>query len=205
MNIFLLSDSTDYEHHLVLQAEYHCDRHVVKMIAESTQLLVTALESPEWHSVSLELMTEYGMLCPPCKSLSVSQRNHPCAIWARAQLHTIYYLARLAVELCHEHQLRYPLSARHAYFGWLESLVDALESYAESGGKVFKLPEKFPVAISDRPELRSFATPHQEAVTYYRSYYFRTKRHFATWKNRGVPMWFLREQEDWQAKQHIAE
>ena len=203
MNIFLLSDSTDYEEHIALQAQYHCDRHVVKMTAESTQMLVTAIEHPDWYDLRWKLMSDYGLLHPPCKSLANSHRQHPCGVWTRAQLHTVYYLARLAVELCHEHQLRYPLSPRHAYFDWLESLIDALESFAEAKNVTFQLPTHFPVAISDRPELRSSATLHQEAVTYYRSYYFRTKRHFATWKRRGVPMWFLREQEEWQAKQQI--
>ena len=199
MNIFLLSDSTDYEEHIALQAQYHCDRHVVKMIAESTQMLVTALYIQPY--LMSELQGNFGLLHVPCSPLSSGHARHPCVLWTSSSGRTIYYLARLAVELCHEHQLRYPLSPRHAYFDWLESLVDALEAQANNISPAFQLPEKFPVAVSDRPELRSTATPHQEAVTHYRSYYFRTKRHFATWKKRGVPMWFLREQEEWQAKQ----
>lgn len=203
MNIFLLSDSTDYDEHIALQAQYHCDRHVVKMIAESTQMLVTALnEELYWQQ---DLQQNFSLLPAPCKPLGGGHAKHPCVQWTEQLPKHKYYLARLAVELCNEHQLRYPLSPRHAYFDWLESLVEAFERWAEVNDTTYRLPTQFPVAISDRPELRSTATPHQEAVTHYRSYYFRTKRHFATWKKRGVPMWFLREQEEWQAKQQIAD
>lgn len=200
MNIFLLSDSTDYDEHIVLQAHYHCDRHVVKMIAESTQMLVTAI--PAHGDLAWEL-TNYGLFMDPCKRLATGHANHPCVRWAKDLVRNTYYLARLALELCHEHQARYPLSPRHAYFDWLESLVDAMDARAEAHEIKYVLPEFFPVAISDRPELRSTATPHQDAVTHYRSYYFRTKRHFATWKRRGVPAWFLREEELFQQKQGL--
>lgn len=204
MNIFLLSDSTDYDEHIVLQAHYHCDRHVVKMIAESTQMLVTALHRYDWGDVVESLINDHGLIGTfPCKRLSNSQSQHPCAVWARNRFNNTYYLARLALELCHEHQARYPLSPRHAYFDWLESLVDAMEARAETPEIKYVLPEVFPVAISDRPELRSTATHHQDAVTHYRSYYYRTKRHFATWKRRRVPAWFLREEELFQQKQGL--
>ncbi len=189
MNIFILSDSTNYQEHISLQAQYHCDRHVVKMIAESTQMIVTALQ-PAHRFYAINGL-DLGNL--PCKPLSAGHANHPCALWTRESFSHFQYLVDLATELCYEHQARYPLSPRHQYMAWLESVAAQLdEMFAFSKREV---PSHFAVAIADMPTLRSTGTPHQEAVGLYRSYYWRQKRFFATWKRRGIPTWFLREQE----------
>lgn len=62
MNIFYLDENPN------LCAQYHCDRHVIKMILESAQLLCTALNVVAGQQVT------------PYKSTHV---NHPCSIWVR--------------------------------------------------------------------------------------------------------------------------
>jgi len=84
MNIFYLhQDPTQC-------ARYHCDKHVVKMILESAQLLSGA----HWVSGSI---APYGL----------THRNHPCAIWVRASLSNYMWLCSLARELCREYTHRY--------------------------------------------------------------------------------------------------
>ena len=84
MNIFFLDFDTQK------CAEYHCDKHVVKMILETAQLLcgshwVTGSEAP----------------------YKLSHKNHPCAIWVRESLSNYLYLCDLGLELCKEYTYRY--------------------------------------------------------------------------------------------------
>jgi hypothetical protein len=85
MNVFLLDENPQ------INAKYHCDKHVVKMLLETAQLLCSA-----------------NHLCgdsePPYK---LSHKNHPCSIWCRASLSNYLYLCELGLELSKEYTFRY--------------------------------------------------------------------------------------------------
>jgi hypothetical protein len=71
-------------------AEYHMDKHAVKMILESVQLLcgvhwVTGSEAP----------------------YKLSHKNHPCSIWVRECYENYVWLCDLGMELCKEYSHRY--------------------------------------------------------------------------------------------------
>ena len=83
MNIFFLDFDTQK------CAEYHCDKHVVKMILETAQLLC-----------GVHHMT-------PQVPYKLSHKNHPCAIWVRESLSNYLYLCDLGLELCKEYTYRY--------------------------------------------------------------------------------------------------
>jgi hypothetical protein len=85
MNIFLLDKN------LEKCAQYHVNRHVVKMILESAQLLCSV------HHIC-------GELEPPYK---LAHKNHPCTIWCRASLTNYLYLCELGLELSKEYTYRY--------------------------------------------------------------------------------------------------
>lgn len=84
MNIFVLDTNPK------LCAQYHCDKHVVKMILESAQLLSTAL-----HVM--------GVPHAGYKSTHVS---HPCSRWA-TNLRNWVWLRSLARHLGEEYNYRY--------------------------------------------------------------------------------------------------
>lgn len=84
MNIFIL----DFDPKLA--AQYQCDKHVVKMCLESTQLLSTASH----------LLTGAG----PYKK---THENHPCAIWARKSYHNYCWLLWHTEALFQEYTTRY--------------------------------------------------------------------------------------------------
>lgn len=90
MNIFILD--LDIEK----CAQYHCDKHVIKMILESAQLLSTC--------------NRYFGLNEGYKSTHV---NHPCAKWVRESLTNYYWLMHLAIFLNHEYRYRYNKSVNH--------------------------------------------------------------------------------------------
>lgn len=90
MNIFLLDDN------IQKCAEYHCDRHVVKMILEYAQLLSTACRAN-----GLEMGYKQTHL------------NHPSAKWARASEDNFLWLADLAGAVNDEYKHRYGHKVNH--------------------------------------------------------------------------------------------
>jgi len=84
MNIFLLDKNPRK------CANSHCDRHVVKMILESAQMLCTT----HWAT---------GAVAP----YKPTHINHPCTIWVRESLENYVFLCELALELCREYTWRY--------------------------------------------------------------------------------------------------
>ena len=84
MNIFFL----DFD--VKKCAEYHCDKHVVKMILETAQLLCSA------HHVT-----------GGTAQYKLSHKNHPCAIWVRSSLSNYLYLCELGLALGEEYTYRY--------------------------------------------------------------------------------------------------
>ena len=91
MNIFVLDLDIDR------CARYHADRHVVKMILESAQILCTVLH-------------ENGIPSP----YRPTHRNHPCTRWAGRSLSNWSWLKRLALALNREYRYRYRRKQDHA-------------------------------------------------------------------------------------------
>jgi len=71
-------------------AKHHCDKHVVKMILESAQILSSA------HWV-------LGGEAP----YRLTHKNHPCCKWVRISLSNYRWLGELALALCYEYTYRY--------------------------------------------------------------------------------------------------
>ena len=88
MNIFFLSFNPK------TAAEYHCDKHVVKMIIETAQLLYSA----HW------MLNPSGL---PDTAYKIAHQNHPCSIWVRESLSNYTWLCELGYWLCQEYRFRY--------------------------------------------------------------------------------------------------
>ena len=84
MNIFVLDKEPK------ICAQYHCDKHVIKMILEGVQLLCGV----HWST---------GGSAP----YKLSHRNHPCSIWTRECIENYVWLCDLTMELCEEYTYRY--------------------------------------------------------------------------------------------------
>lgn len=84
MNIFYLDKNPEK------CAKYHNDKHVVKMILETAQLLCGA------HWVT-------GGEAP----YKLSHKNHPSAIWTRTNIENYNWLCELGINLCWEYSYRY--------------------------------------------------------------------------------------------------
>lgn len=153
MNIFFL--------HLIpsICALYHVDKHVVKMILESTQLLCSA-----------HLMTESEYV-PPYK---LTHKNHPCSIWVRKSLQNYLWLIELSKELCKEYTYRYGKTHK------CQSIIEDLEV------NLPPLPELgFTSPAQAMPDMYKDIDP----VEAYRTYYYFEKYELLTWKGRDEPDW----------------
>ena len=84
MNIFVLDRDP------IRCAVMHCDKHVIKMILESAQMLCAA------HHVT-------GSTAP----YKLAHKNHPCTIWVRSSLSNYRWLITMSLELCIEYTRRY--------------------------------------------------------------------------------------------------
>lgn len=92
MNIFYLDSNP------TLCAKYHNDKHVVKMILETAQLLCGV------HWV-------IGKEAP----YKLSHKNHPCSIWVRSSIENYLWLCELGLELCEEYTYRYEKKHKSQY------------------------------------------------------------------------------------------
>ena len=163
MNIFFLD--TDVKK----CAEYHCDKHVVKMILETAQLLCSA------HHVTDQVTTKYRISTDQVP-YKLSHKNHPCSIWVRSSLSNYLYLCELGLELCKEYTYRY--EKRHKSQDVIEWCVTNKVNICDKG-----LTEP-PKAMPDEYKVK-------DVVESYRNYYMGAKKTFATWKKREVPIWYL--------------
>ena len=143
---------------------YHNDKHVVKMILETAQLLC-----------GVHHMTESPSENVPYK---LSHKNHPCSIWARESMDNYLWLCELGMELCAEYTFRY--GKRHKSQQVIEWCIDNRPNIPEEG---FTVPAK---AMPDQYKV-------EDVVQSYRNYYLGEKKSFSNWKNRNVPSWFLTE------------
>jgi hypothetical protein len=97
MNIFILDTTPESI------ARAHCDKHVVKMVLETTQILCT-------------VCNQYN-ITTPYKS---SHIHHPCTVWAGKTLANWLWLKDLGMELAKEYQYRY--NKTHKCMKVIESL-----------------------------------------------------------------------------------
>lgn len=171
MNIFVL-DSSPY-----LAAQYHCDKHVVKMISESVQML---------HAAMPKLPVPLIQLQPIVK---LTHQHHPCTIWAGESYSNFCWLAELAYYLCKEKSMRWPHNREHQYAGWIRQLSVFLKHNLDVAP-----PTHFPIAIT-WSQCQGLNIPVADAVKLYRQYYCLDKQHIRKYTNQLTPKWFLTTKE----------
>lgn len=99
MNIFILDLDP------IKCAQYHVDRHVVKMITESAQMLSTTVRLTG---------VDFGY--------KITHQNHPCTKWTRESLSNWLWLKYLSKCLNEEWQFRYKHIQNHKSYDIIESL-----------------------------------------------------------------------------------
>ena len=177
MNIFYL------HHNPTIAAQYHVDKHCVKMILETCQLLSTAhriLDGTETAGLSLSGRKKKVWKLEDDrdeKLYSATHMNHPSAVWARHNRENYYWLWTLLKALCIEYTYRYGKIHKCESSGLVESL------------KWF--PNNLPHGEFTQP---TPAMPQQykipgNSVMSYQNYYNGEKQRMFSWKKRDQPNW----------------
>jgi hypothetical protein len=109
MNIFFLDWNPE------IAAKYHCDKHVIKMILETAQMLY----SVHW-SFNSKL---------PENAYKLAHKNHPCSIWTRTSLANYLWLCSLGLSLCNEYTFRYgKIHKTQSHIEWLSKNYPKFEN-----------------------------------------------------------------------------
>ena len=182
MNIFILDKNPK------IAAEYHCDKHVVKMILESAQMLSTAhwlqalqlfnkqmsdfkrvRDAKEFLNVNLQ-----ESMKPPYKMTHV---RHPCTIWTTESIENYVWHVKLLFYLCCEYTKRYGKIHKTAqYIKWFVN--HRPHNIPKTGMTPFKICMSEDYKISLDP------------VECYKEYYIKDKSRFAKWKTGNQPQWY---------------
>lgn len=156
MNIFILDSEVG------ANARAHCDKHVVKMILESAQMLCT-------------VANELGA-ASPYKS---THKHHPSTKWAATSRQNYAWLYDLMLALNEEFMYRFGHTKNHLS-------VDKFLRGVNLGDVLSKLPDAgltpFAQAMPDEYK-------NNDAVVAYRDYYQNAKASILAYTKRGFPEW----------------
>ena len=158
MNIFYLDENVNKS------AQYHNDKHCVKMILEYAQLLCTAhreLVGPNAY--------EY--------LYRSTHKNHPSAKWVRESKANYEYLYKLFSALCEEYTYRY--GKTHLTYTKLHNVLAIPPKNIPDG----EFTQPTPAMPDD--------VKNMDSLIAYRDYYKKYKTHLATWTKRETPSWYV--------------
>lgn len=156
MNIFVLDTN------IQKCAEYHANKHVIKMILETTQLLNNALAHHDPNYTLIYLITH---------------QNHPCSVWARTSRDNFDWLLDLGLALSWEYTYRY--SKIHK----CQAIIEQMRNCSSR----LKIPQ---IGQTSFAQCMPSEYKVEDAIQSYRNYYIGAKRHLAQWKNRPIPKWW---------------
>ncbi len=195
MNIFVL--------HLnpIIAAQMHCDRHVVKMIIESAQLLYTCclLYGIVGHDIT-DLINTAPVTAKGSHGYRATHVNHPCCKWLSESVENYKWLITMAKELCSEYTRRYKkIHATEQHIDWLSYVCPKIPEIPQTPF-VIVMPDEYKcieaVVQSDHDHdhgqhhgQHHRHSRHHDPVASYRKYYCKAKT-FAKWSKTGTPSWY---------------
>ena len=158
MNIFYLHEDP------IEISEMMCDKHNVKMILESAQMLSTAhriLDGDEYAN-------EHELY-------KATHKNHPSSVWTRKTDENYFWHFDLFKAMLGEYTFRY---------GKIHKCMDLFYALEASPSNIPK------GGFTPPPQCMPDEYRSDDTVDAYRKYYVGDKAHFCTWKNRTIPNWF---------------
>ena len=175
MNIFYLHKDPE------TAAQMHVDKHCVKMILETCQLLSTAhrvLDGELYYYKNRNGRKSKTWYLPDEREAllySATHINHPSAVWARHSNSNYMWLHQLLLELCREYTYRYGKVHKCEAIG----LVNELR-FIPKNIPIGEFTEPTP-AMPDKYKIKG------DSVQSYRNYYNGEKQRMFSWKQRPVP------------------
>jgi hypothetical protein len=180
MNLFILDEDP------VEAARLQCDKHVVKMIVESAQMLSTAhrmIDGGETRmpSKSGKTMVKYWKI-PDFREnflYKAVHMGHPCTVWTmESSENYIWHMVHFTA-LCDEYFYRYgKIHASTQLIAYLGTLPDKIKVGQQT---------PFRLAMGSNPECMFLEDP----VKSYRAFYQTKQTRFKmAWTKRDIPEWF---------------
>jgi hypothetical protein len=180
MNIFYLDKNP------IKAAEMSCDKHVVKMILESAQMLSTAHRVLDGEMVITKSVTgrkktiyKHSNSNMDAVLYGAGWLNHPSCKWVLDSSYNYIWLYKHMIALGNEYTRRY---------GKIHKTIDKLGELLKS------IPKNSPInklGTDPIPAMPDECKIPGNVVESYRKYYIMKKRRFATWKAPSViPEWF---------------
>ncbi len=155
MNIFVLDKDP------IKAAQYHNDKHTIKMILEHTQMLSTAIRVCSNDKVD-------GIY-------KIAHINHPCSKWTRQTRSNFLWLCDMTEELFKEYTRRY--NKNHKSYDTY--VICRNNSNYIPIGNITEFAQAMPDEYKD-----------PDPVIAYRKYYINDKKEFSTWKLGNIPDWW---------------
>ena len=159
MNIFLLSLN------ISLLVAYHCDKHIVKMPLEITQMLYSC-----WSLINKDKLQD-----APNGGYKQTHINHPVCIWIRTNKANYKFACQIGLALCDEYQKRY--TKIHKCKEHLLWLFDNIPSITNA-----KKISLFPQAMPEQYHCKNPKT-NQDIVDAYIRYYSFEKLKISKWNH----------------------
>jgi len=183
MNIFVLDKNPSKA------AEYHCDKHVVKMILEAGQMMCAShwlhlldnyYEGQKSDFKRVKDIQDWLFENTPKKEQPpwrLSHMRHPCTIWTNESFSNYNWHFELGKSLCKEYTRRYGrIHKSEIIIDWLGNNIP--KNMRNLGMTDFVICMKEEYKISEDP------------VECYRNYYLKDKVRFARWKLNNHPDWW---------------
>lgn len=200
MNIFILDKDP------VQAAQLQCDKHVVKMVVESAQMLSTAhrlLDGQETRkpSKSGKTMRKYYDLYLGQDDLEMEtllmanvHEKHPCTIWSMINTANYDWHWQHLNALCKEYTYRYATEKEPYKMHSVErinptigiSLLGMLRTHPRNLPKSNQMTP-FPLAMKSNPECMFEGDPVRSYQAFYQTKQDRFKM---AWTKRSIPEWF---------------
>ena len=183
MNIFILHEDP------IEAAIMHCERHILKMIIEHTQMLATTY----YHTIDIHRKKEIAENQEKVKKLfkgfprkdedgndkpyAITHVNHPCTVWTRESLTNFNWLLDCTKYMCEEFTYRY--GGKHS----VEFIIDWMYENP---------PNLKDIGLTEFAQAMPDVYKSDSATEAYRKYYaFKTTYMKVHWKLEDrIPNWW---------------
>lgn len=182
MNLFVLDPDP------VIAAQLQCNKHVVKMIVESAQMLSTAHRMLDGYcekrpSKSGKRTSNYWVHPNEFMERELYRavhHHHPCTVWTTKSSANYHWHYKHFIALCNEFEYRY--DKKHATDLKLRNILKQLPTNIPQGNLT-----QMPLAMQSNPECMF---PNDPVKSYRAFYQTKQERFKMEWKRRPIPEWF---------------
>lgn len=180
MNIFYFDNDPE------CCAMQYIDKHVIKMILESAQILSTVYRLKRGQETTIlqngRRVKKFIIddITLNSQLYQATHIHHPAVQWTLFSYQNFIFLKQLMIAINNEYQWRYNHTTPHKSMFILDYIQNlSLKDFEQDQMTT-------PISCMDQQYIIS-----DSPIINYRNYYIHAKSQFATWKKRESPHWFL--------------